>query len=231
MPVRFLSCLYGVPLLFVALASPFVLANSSSSSITQVTDTVSVAEHEHLHQQLQQLQEERRLLNEAIGRQEREIARYQDQERNYQQLVEELDQISDGLQRQLATLRMEIPHAKSGFSRQEAVAQDSPEPVLRFLASLNPWLNELAVSTRLSTWPGWLDGKQVSFVRLGRIGLYALSPDDLQASMYQPDVGQWRELSLIETQEVVRAREMAADYRDFDWLFLPIAGMTQELSQ
>ena len=209
-----------------------VMAQKDSGTAQGVQEKAFEGEHTELQHQINQLQQENQQLEQLIGRQEREISRLIRDIQQNQHLLNRLDEFSDELQENLLPLRQQIPYAPESTSRSQTEILDSPIATERFLSSLSLWTNELDQSTSLHAWEGALpSGKQVEFIRLGRVGLYYLTPDSNDAAMFNPETGLWKALSLSETREVVRARDIAKGYRKPDWLYLPILGITQDAHQ
>ena len=169
---------------------------------------------------MQALSQENQQIEQHIGRQERAIAREQQEIGDTKRLLSQLDIFSDQLQQNLKPLDQQFPFQKN---TSPAINLDAPESPLRFLSSLKLWSNELVNGSRLATWDGQLpNGQQVEFVRLGRVALYYLSPDGKDAAMYLSHYGDWQPLSHSQIRELIRARDTARGDRKTDWLYLPV---------
>ncbi len=179
-------------------------------------------QHDELLQRIATIEQSNRRLRLAIGRQERQIQRQQQELKRSHQLLESLDSYSDQIQQSIDKARNN-PYRQSSVLVVPGFQLDSPTPSVRFLASLKLLREEYENSIRLTTWSGQLNsGQQVEFVKLGRIALYALSPDLEEGAIYLPDKEQWQSLTPSEISELVRARKIALKEEPSDWLYLPL---------
>ena len=204
---------------------------ASQQRINKLDDETQVMleTYRELQEKIEQLTQENQQREHTVGRQERQVSRLQQDITDTRRLLDQLDIFSHELQSHLLPLRQQIPYAPKDIPRSQTAALDSPQPTERFLASLDLWTQELDQSTRLYAWNGQLpNGKQVEFVRLGRVALYYLTPDNNDAAMFSPESGEWHPLSLVNLSDVVRARDIARGDRKPDWLYLPTMGIKRE---
>ncbi|MCL6269115.1 DUF3450 domain-containing protein [Sansalvadorimonas sp. 2012CJ34-2] len=192
--------------------------------LTGIAATAQSVDHQELlKQRLEALTKENGLLKQTIGRQERQISRQKQELSNTIQLQQTLDLISDKAQSDIQSLQQNQPYLQTEISEHQKAHIDSPKSSERFLTSLSLMREELESSISLTSWSGQLEsGQKVEFIKLGRIALYYLTPDAQEGAIYLPEKEQWRALTLSQTLELIKARNMTLMEKSGDWLHLPL---------
>ncbi|MCE9663406.1 DUF3450 domain-containing protein [Halomonas sp. M5N1S17] len=89
------------------------------------------------------------------------------------------------------------------------------------------WRTELEYGRDIDAWRGYLgegeSRREVDYLRLGRLGLYYLSPDGRAGGVWQADAGSWVALDEPQRREVRNGLRMARDRRAPELLTLPIS--------
>lgn len=92
---------------------------------------------------------------------------------------------------------------------------------------LAAWRAELEYGRQLDAWRGTLDegGKrrEVDFLRLGRVGLYYLTPDGREGAVWRADEARWRPLDEAGRVELRHGLRIARDQRAPELLTLPVS--------
>ncbi|MEQ5801856.1 DUF3450 domain-containing protein [Halomonas sp. H10-9-1] len=92
---------------------------------------------------------------------------------------------------------------------------------------LAAWRVELEYGRQLDAWRGTLDegGKrrEVDFLRLGRVGLYYLTPDGREAAVWRADEARWQPLDEAGRVELRHGLRIARDQRAPELLTLPVS--------
>ncbi|CAM3326259.1 DUF3450 domain-containing protein [Halomonas lysinitropha] len=92
---------------------------------------------------------------------------------------------------------------------------------------LAAWRRELDYGRELDAWRGTLgDGdtrRQVDFLRLGRVGLYYLTPDGREGSVWRAEADRWEALDEAGRAEVRHGLRIVRDQRAPELLTLPIS--------
>ncbi|WP_240454184.1 DUF3450 domain-containing protein [Halomonas sp. NO4] len=93
---------------------------------------------------------------------------------------------------------------------------------------LGAWRTELDYGRELDAWRGYLgrEGerrREVDFLRLGRVGLYYLTPDGREGGVWLADARQWASLDEAERREVRTGLRIARDQRAPELLTLPVS--------
>ena len=142
-----------------------------------------------------------------------------------------LPRIEQNMQAQLTQwIESDLPFLKGQrLARLETLQNDQgAEPAERIEGMLDIWRTELAYGREMDTWRGRLqlaDDQQleVDFLRIGRVGLYYLTPDGRQGGVWNAQDLEWQPLSGEHVQEVRNGLRMADDQRAPDLLTLPLS--------
>ncbi|MDC8804305.1 DUF3450 domain-containing protein [Halomonas pacifica] len=101
---------------------------------------------------------------------------------------------------------------------------DDAERLERILAA---WRAELDYGREMDAWRGTLDAgearREVDFLRLGRVGLYYLTPDGRQGGVWLAEPGRWDALDDAQRRQVRQGLRMARDQRAPELLRLPVS--------
>ncbi|MFO7529589.1 MAG: DUF3450 domain-containing protein [Marinobacter sp.] len=99
---------------------------------------------------------------------------------------------------------------------------------------LSAWRSELAYGRELDAWRGYLSEdetrREVDFLRLGRIGLYYLTPDGRQGAVWRVNSARWQALEDGERAEVRKGLRIARDQRAPELLKLPVSRLLEPLA-
>ena len=114
---------------------------------------------------------------------------------------------------------------EKGMSDPDASVADRLD---RILAA---WRVELDYGRELDAWRGTLNEgqgggeghREVDFLRLGRVGLYYLTPDGRQGAVWRSDEQRWQMLDEDERVEVRHGLRIARDQRAPELLTLPVS--------
>ncbi|WP_404413404.1 DUF3450 domain-containing protein [Vreelandella aquamarina] len=120
------------------------------------------------------------------------------------------------------------------FLKDERLARVSPaEPAqadsaTRIAGLLEAWRAELAYGRAVDSWRGRLQPdegspRDVEFLRLGRIGLYYLTPDGRQGGVWDVESRQWLTLDETARREVRNGLRIADEQRTPELLRLPLS--------
>lgn len=112
----------------------------------------------------------------------------------------------------------------------ESVSADSAS---RIAGLLEAWRAELAYGREIDSWRGRLaldeaNPRDVEFLRLGRIGLYYLTPDDLEGGVWDVESRQWLALDETARREVRNGLRIADEQRAPELLRLPLSVMVED---
>ncbi|WP_227368543.1 DUF3450 domain-containing protein [Halomonas sp. M20] len=89
---------------------------------------------------------------------------------------------------------------------------------------LSAWRTELNYGREMGAWRGMLDEqREVDFLRLGRAGLYYLTPDGREGGVWDSSQDKWQPLSDDARQEVRNGLRIARDQRAPELLNLPVS--------
>ncbi|WP_372609880.1 DUF3450 domain-containing protein [Halomonas sp.] len=92
---------------------------------------------------------------------------------------------------------------------------------------LSAWRSELAYGRETDAWRGYLTGgdtrREVDFLRLGRVGLYYLTPDGRQGGVWRAGESRWKALEDDQRAEVRKGLRIARDQRAPELLELPVS--------
>lgn len=91
---------------------------------------------------------------------------------------------------------------------------------------LSAWRTELDYGREMDTWQGKLvghDARQVDYLRVGRIGLYYLTPDGREGGVWRASTRQWQPLEGDALEELRKGLRMARDQRAPALLELPVS--------
>ncbi|MCE9683354.1 DUF3450 domain-containing protein [Halomonas alkalisoli] len=98
------------------------------------------------------------------------------------------------------------------------------ERLERILAA---WRTELDYGREFDAWRGYLGGggvrREVDFLRLGRVGLYYLTPDSREGGVWRAEEARWVALDEAERREVRHGLRIARDQRAPELLKLPVS--------
>lgn len=107
-----------------------------------------------------------------------------------------------------------------------APGMDAAERLDRVLSA---WRAELDYGREMDAWRGMLDGeREVDFLRLGRVGLYYLTPDGREGGVWRVERKAWQPLEETARSEVRDGLKMARDRRAPALLSLPVSRPLQE---
>jgi len=88
------------------------------------------------------------------------------------------------------------------------------------------WRQELAYGREIDSWRGLLvgdDGREVDYLRLGRVGLYFLTPDGREGGVWSRDEARWRSLEGSVLAELRKGVAIARERRAPELLALPLS--------
>jgi len=91
---------------------------------------------------------------------------------------------------------------------------------------LSAWRTELDYGREMDTWQGRLVGdgeRQVDYLRVGRIGLYYLTPDGREGGVWRADAEEWQPLEGDALDELRKGLRIARDQRAPALLDLPVS--------
>lgn len=125
------------------------------------------------------------------------------------------------------------------FLKDERLARLAPtEPAqadsaTRIAGLLETWRAELAYGRAVDSWRGRLqpdegNPRDVEFLRLGRIGLYYLTPDGRQGGVWDIDSRQWLTLDEAARREVRNGLRIADEQRTPELLRLPLSVVAKD---
>ncbi|MGC3874958.1 DUF3450 domain-containing protein [Halomonas sp. GXIMD04776] len=96
---------------------------------------------------------------------------------------------------------------------------------------LSAWRTELSYGRELDVWRGMLDEqREVDFLRLGRVGLYYLTPDGRTGGVWRSGKGEWQPLGEDARREVHNGLRIARDQRAPELLDLPVSRSVRNAS-
>ncbi|MBB3183439.1 multidrug efflux pump subunit AcrA (membrane-fusion protein) [Halomonas fontilapidosi] len=123
-----------------------------------------------------------------------------------------------------------VESLEAGLDDPDASAAERLE---RLLAA---WRTELDYGRELDAWRGILNEgdegdarREVDFLRLGRVGLYFLTPDGREGGVWRADVERWQALNEAERVELRHGLRIARDQRAPELLTLPISHPLQRV--
>lgn len=94
---------------------------------------------------------------------------------------------------------------------------------------LSAWRAELDYGREMDAWRGVLEEqREVDFLRLGRVGLYYLTPDGREGGVWRVDSQAWQPLDEAARGEMRDGLRMARDRRAPELLSLPVSRPLQE---
>lgn len=97
----------------------------------------------------------------------------------------------------------------------------------RLESVLAAWRTELDYGREFDAWRGTLEEgetrREVEYLRLGRIGLYFLTPDGRQGGVWHADEGRWVMLDEAARRQVRHGLHIARDRRAPELLHLPLS--------
>lgn len=140
-----------------------------------------------------------------------------------------LPSLTEGLETRLAQwvehdLPFLLEERRARVASLEDPALSEAERLERLLAA---WRAELDYGRELDTWRGYLTRdetrREVDYLRLGRIGLYYLTPDGRGGGVWLADEHRWRALDDDERSEVRKGVRIARDQRAPELLELPVS--------
>ncbi|WP_240609985.1 DUF3450 domain-containing protein [Billgrantia endophytica] len=113
-------------------------------------------------------------------------------------------------------------------------ASDLPPPE-RLERALSAWRAELDYGRELDAWRGYLDTedsrREVDYLRVGRIGLYFLSPNGHAGGVWLADEGRWQALDEAERSEVRKGLRISRDQRAPELLTLPLSRPLEQVAE
>lgn len=138
-----------------------------------------------------------------------------------------------GLNRGLSTrlaqwVNRDLPFLVEERRARVASLDDETLPVTERLERLlSAWRGELAYGRETDAWRGYLnDGdsrREVDFLRMGRVGLYYLTPDGRQGGVWRAGESRWKALEDRQRAEVRKGLRIARDQRAPEMLELPMS--------
>lgn len=112
-------------------------------------------------------------------------------------------------------------------ARVEGLRDAAVPPTERLARLLSVWRSELAYGRELDAWRGYLsEGERrraVDFLRLGRVGLYYLTPDGRQGAVWRAEEARWQALEAGARKEVRKGMRIARGQRAPELLELPVS--------
>lgn len=146
---------------------------------------------------------------------------------------EALPAVEQGLLSRLrAWVEADLPFLKQErLARVEGLVNGMADPDLstaeRLDRTLAAWRAELDYGRELDAWRGILkEGevrREVDFFRLGRVGLYYLTPDGHQGAVWRSDEQRWQPLAEAERVELRHGLRIAREQRAPELLTLPVS--------
>lgn len=91
---------------------------------------------------------------------------------------------------------------------------------------LSAWRAELDYGREIDAWRGSLVGnadRQVEYLRLGRVGLYYLTPDGDEGGVWKGSIGEWQPLNNDQLAELRKGLSIAREQRAPELLALPVS--------
>lgn len=91
---------------------------------------------------------------------------------------------------------------------------------------LGAWRTELDYGREIDAWRGSLvgnTGRQVEYLRLGRVGLYYLTPDGNAGGVWKAATGEWQALNDEQLAELRKGLSIAREQRAPELLALPVS--------
>jgi hypothetical protein len=206
------------------------------SELQQQIDRADEATREQL-EELRQLEQETRQMsasNAALS------SRLASEAERQQRLAQALDTLSDtraalpvieqDMAEQLTRwIESDLPFLRGErLARVEGVEVSSQESAERIAELLEAWRAELAYGRQVDSWRGRLqrDGgapREVDYLRIGRIGLYYLTPDGREGGVWDQQRGEWLALEERARREVRNGLRIADDQRTPELLQLPLS--------
>ena len=114
-------------------------------------------------------------------------------------------------------------------SLERGLSDPALSPAERLDRVLAAWRGELAYGRELDAWRGLLDGeREVDFLRLGRVGLYYLTPDGREGGVWKVDEQAWQPLERASRRRLENGLRVAREQRAPELLTLPVS---QPISQ
>nr|WP_299240710.1 DUF3450 domain-containing protein [uncultured Halomonas sp.] len=93
---------------------------------------------------------------------------------------------------------------------------------------LSAWRTELDYGREMDAWRGMLnEQREVDFLRLGRVGLYYLTPNGDEGGVWHAAQNEWRPLNDDARRQVHKGLSIARDQRAPELLELPVANPLQ----
>lgn len=217
-------------------AAQSVEAQQVQSELQQQIDRADEATREQL-EELRQLEQETRQMsasNAALS------SRLASEAERQQRLAQALDTLSDtraalpvieqDMAEQLTRwIESDLPFLRGErLARVEGVEVSSQESAERIAELLEAWRAELAYGRQVDSWRGRLqrDGgapREVDYLRIGRIGLYYLTPDGREGGVWDQQRGEWLALEERARREVRNGLRIADDQRTPELLQLPLS--------
>lgn len=109
-------------------------------------------------------------------------------------------------------------------SLERVLSDPALAPAERLDRVLAAWRGELAYGRELDAWRGLLDGeREVDFLRLGRIGLYYLTPDAREGGVWKAEAQAWQPLDKASRQALEKGLRIAREQRAPALLTLPVS--------
>lgn len=217
-------------------AAQSVEAQQVQSELQQQIDRADEATREQL-EELRQLEQETRQMsasNAALS------SRLGTEAERQQRLAQALDTLIDtraalpAIEQDMAEqltrwIESDLPFLRGErLARVEGVEISSQESAERIAELLEAWRAELAYGRQVDSWRGRLqrDGgapREVDYLRIGRIGLYYLTPDGREGGVWDQQRGEWLALEELARREVRNGLRIADDQRTPELLQLPLS--------
>ncbi|GGX81213.1 DUF3450 domain-containing protein [Litchfieldella qijiaojingensis] len=96
------------------------------------------------------------------------------------------------------------------------------------------WRTELDYGREMDAWSGRLEGEvplEVDFLRIGRVGLYYLTPDGRHGGVWKVAYGEWRPLDGEALSELRKGLRIARDQRAPELLSLPVSQVVEVVEE
>ena len=126
-----------------------------------------------------------------------------------------------------------LPQRRARVSSLEAsLADPDLDDAERMERILNVWRHELAYGMEMDAWRDHLVAmadesratrREVDYLRLGRVGLYFLTPDGREGGVWLAEQDRWAALDDQQRREVRKGLRMARDQRAPELLQLPVS--------
>ncbi|MCS2610088.1 DUF3450 domain-containing protein [Halomonas dongshanensis] len=141
----------------------------------------------------------------------------------------DLPRIEEDMQTQLrAWIESDLPFLQGERLGRVLTTNETASSAERIAQLLDAWRLELDYGRKVDTWRGRLfpsdgEAREVSYLRLGRIGFYYLTPDGREGGVWDKASAEWQPLDEAARRQVRDGLRMADDQRAPDLLTLPLS--------